>query len=58
MEYWEEVRVQAAVAALQGVLEAKWGVDTEFTPELAADESLRLADALVEKLRKTSKQVL
>ena len=58
MDYWENIRAQAAISALQGVLEAKWGVVGEFTPELAAIESIRLADALVKRLKETSTQVL
>lgn len=58
MDYWENIRVQAAISALQGVLEAKWGVVGEFLPEAAAAEAVALADALVKKLKESSTQVL
>ena len=53
---WEEIRTQAAVSALQAVVEGKCGAVGEMVPEIAAEEAVRLADALVEKLQNTSHQ--
>lgn len=53
---WEEIRTQAAISALQAVVEGKYGVVGEMVPEIAAEEAVRLADALVEKLQNTPHQ--
>ena len=46
----EEFRQQAAISALQGVIEAKAGVVMELAPGAAAEMAVRLADALTEKM--------
>ena len=49
---WEQVRVDAAISALQGVLESgKLGMVREVAPEVVAKQSVRLADALIEELQ-------
>jgi len=53
---WEQVRVDAAISAMQGVLESgKLGMVLEATPDTVARQSVRLADALVEELKKSAK---
>ena len=48
---WDEVRAQAAISALQGVLESgKVGELLELSPSLVAKQSVRLANALIEEL--------
>ena len=50
---WDEVRTEAAISALQGVLESgKIGELLELSPSLVAMQSVRLANALVEELKK------
>ena len=49
---WEQVRIDAAISAMQGVLESgKLGELLEITPEIVAKQSVRMADALIEKLK-------
>ena len=49
---WEQVRVDAAISAMQGVLESgKLGMVLEASPDIVAKQSVRLADALVEELK-------
>lgn len=49
---WEEVRVNAAISALQGVLESgKLGKVLEMSPGLVAKQSVRMANSLVNELR-------
>ncbi len=45
----EEFRQNAAISALQGVIEAKYGVALEVDTDLAADMAIRLANSLTEK---------
>ena len=45
----EEIRLQVAISALQGVLEAKFGVVGEALPSVAVEESLRIADEFVKQ---------
>jgi len=53
---WEQVRVDAAISAMQGVLESgKLGMVLEATPDTVARQSVRLADALVNELKKSAK---
>ena len=48
---WEQVRVDAAISALQGVLESgKLGMVLEVAPEVVAKQSVMLAEALIEEL--------
>lgn len=48
----ETLRQQAAISALQAVIEAKFGALGELAPKVAAREAVALADALVEELEK------
>lgn len=49
---WEQVRIDAAISAMQGVLESgKLGMVLEAAPDVVARQAVRLADALVEKLK-------
>ena len=49
---WEQVRIDAAISAMQGVLESgKLGMVLEATPEVVAKQSVRLADALIKELK-------
>jgi len=45
----EEIRLQVAISVIQGVIEAKHGVFAEILPDIAVEESLRIADKFVEK---------
>lgn len=50
---WEQVRIDAAISAMQGVLESgKLGMVLEAAPEVVARQAVRLADALIEELNK------
>lgn len=50
---WDEVRINAAISAMQGVLESgKLGMVLEAAPEVVAKQAVRLADALIEELNK------
>lgn len=49
---WEQVRIDAAISAMQGVLESgKLGMVLEAAPEVVAKQSVKLADALIEELK-------
>jgi len=51
---WEDVRIQAAIAAMQGIQESgKLGNILELEPSLVADLAVRMADALVKRLKET-----
>ncbi len=53
---WEEIRINAAISAMQGVLESgKLGMVLEVAPDVVARQSVKLADALVEELKKSAK---
>lgn len=53
---WEQVRIQAAISAMQGIQESgKFGEMMELLPEKVADMAVGMADALVRKLKKTRK---
>jgi len=50
---WEQVRIDAAISAMQGVLESgKLGMVLEAAPEVVARQSVRLANCLVEELKR------
>ena len=50
---WEEVRANAAISAMQGVLESgKVGELLELSPYILAKQSVRLANCLVEELKR------
>ena len=49
---WEQVRIDAAISAMQGVLESgKLGMVFEAAPEVVAKQAVRLADALIKELK-------
>ena len=49
---WEQVRIDAAISAMQGVLESgKLGMVLEAAPEVVARQAVRLADTLIEELK-------
>ena len=51
MTDWEQVRIDAAISAMQGVLESgKLGMVLEVAPEVVAKQSVRMADALIKEL--------
>lgn len=51
---WEQVRIDAAISAIQGVMESgKLGMLLEMDPHIIAIQAVRVADALVEELKKT-----
>ena len=53
---WEQVRIEAAISAMQGVLESgKLGEILEAAPDVVARQSVKLADALVKELKKSAK---
>ena len=53
---WEQIRINAAISAMQGVLESgKLGMVLEVAPDVVARQSVKLADALVEELKKSAK---
>lgn len=50
---WEQVRINAAISAMQGVLESgKLGMVLEAAPEVVARQAVRLANCLVEELKR------
>lgn len=54
---WEQVRVDAAISAMQGVLESgKLGMVLEAAPEVVARQSVKLADALIEELNEKNER--
>lgn len=53
MTDWGQVKIDAAISAMQGILESgHLGQILETAPEIVAKQSVRLADALVAELRK------
>ena len=49
---WEQVRINAAISAMQGVLESgKLGMVLEASPDTVAKQAVRLTDALIEELK-------
>ena len=49
---WEQVRVDAAISAMQGVLESgKLGMVLEAAPEVVARQAVKLANALIKELK-------
>lgn len=52
---WEQIRINAAISAMQGVLESgKLGMVLEAAPDVVARQSVKLADALVDELKKNN----
>ena len=49
---WEQVRINAAISAIQGVMESgKLGMVLELDPDILAKQAVRVADALVNELK-------
>ena len=49
---WEQVRINAAISAMRGVLESgKLGMVLEAAPEVVARQAVKLADELIEELK-------
>ena len=52
---WEEVKVQAAISALQGVMESGTiGEILEIAPGIIAKQSVRIANYLVAELQRNA----
>ena len=50
---WEQVRIDAAISAIQGVMESgKLGMILEIDPTIIAKQAVRVADALVDELKR------
>lgn len=47
MKNIEEIRLEAALTCIQGILEAKGGIIGEVDPDIAVKEAFRIADAFV-----------
>lgn len=57
MTDWEQVRVDAAISAMQGILESgRLGELLETAPDIVAKQSVRMADALIRELKGEDKQ--
>lgn len=52
----EEMRFQVAVSCIQGIIEAKHGIIAEVLPDIAVQESLRIADKFVKEWFKDEPQ--
>lgn len=53
MRDWEQVRIDAAISAIQGIMESgKLGIALEIDPALIAKQAVRVADALVDELKR------
>jgi len=52
----EEIRFQVAVSCIQGIIEAKHGIIAEVLPDIAVQESLRIADKFVKEWFKDEPQ--
>lgn len=49
---WEQVRIDAAISAIQGVMESgKLGMILEIDPTIITKQAVRVADALVDELK-------
>lgn len=50
---WNEVKINAAISTIQGIMESgKLGMVLEADPHIMAKQAVRVADALVEELKK------
>lgn len=50
---WDSVKIDAAISAMQGILESgKVGELLEMAPSIVAKQSVRLANSLIIELRK------
>ena len=55
---WEEVRINAAISAMQGIMEnGKVSLVLDMAPGVLAERSVVLADALVAELQKKKESV-
>ena len=53
---WTEVRIDAAISAMQGLMEnGKVSLVLDLAPEVLAERSVVIADALVDELKKGRK---
>ena len=48
---WEQVRIQASIAAMQSIADSLGSID--YNKELIAKHAIELADALVEELKRS-----
>lgn len=51
---WEEVRIQAAIAAMQSIADSLGSID--YNKELIVKHAVELADALIAELQKKGEQ--
>lgn len=51
---WQQVRIQAAIAAMQTIADTLGSID--YNKELIAKHAVELADALIEELKKGGQQ--
>ena len=51
---WQQVRIQASIAAMQTIADALGSVD--YNKELIAKHAVELADALIEELKEGGEQ--
>lgn len=50
---WNEIKINAAISTIQGLMESgKLGMVLEADPQIMAKQAVRIADALVEELKK------
>ena len=49
--HWQQIRIQASIAAMQGLLNRQY----VSNPEMTAKEAVRYADALILKLQEDEK---
>lgn len=50
---WNKVKINAAISTIQGIMESgKLGMILEADPHIMAKQAVRVADALVEELKK------
>lgn len=50
---WNKVKINAAISTIQGIMESgKLGMILEADPHIMARQAVRVADALVEELKK------
>ena len=50
---WNKVKINAAISTIQGIMESgKLGMVLEADPQIMAKQAVRVANALVEELKK------
>lgn len=52
MKDWDQVLINASIAAMQGIQESKIGTAADLLPEILAQRSVVIGKALVEELKK------